>query len=312
MLKWFSRVFVALFVIVTITFFSLRSLDVPVQKLEKEYFNLPSAYMDIKNIKVHYRIEGSGPPLLLLHGTGASLHTWDKWTDLLQSTYTIYRLDLPGFGLTGATYDRNYSMDNYIAFIHSFTEQLGLKSFAIAGNSLGGNIAWNYTLTYPDRVRQLVLIDAAGYPLGRPTQSLAFQVAQNPFLSPLLLHITPKSFIRKNLLQVYGDDSKVSDELVDRYHDLTLRRGNRRAFVDRANTNFADRSQDIPKISCPTLVLWGELDTWIPLSHAYKFKNDIPNATLITYPGAGHIPMEEIPTRTARDLDTWLKSQIVN
>ncbi|KAK3871393.1 hypothetical protein Pcinc_023459, partial [Petrolisthes cinctipes] len=259
--------------------------------------------MEIEGIQVHYRIEGSGPPIVLIHGTGASLHTWDGWISQLKDKYTLYRLDLPAFGLTGPAADRDYSLENYVEFIHAFTTGVDLDTFALAGNSLGGNIAWRYTLDHPESVSQLILIDATGYPLEEPTKALALQIAQNPILSPLLLHITPRSFVYKNLEQVYGDPTKIKEEVVDRYHRMTLRTGNRHAFVDRANTTFTDKTHLIPSIACPTLILWGSEDTWVPPKLGHRFDQEIPNSTLISYPGVGHIPMEEIPEESAADVD---------
>jgi len=308
MIKKLSKIFVFIAIILTLVFFIFRSPSIPVSELKLLYADIESEYMNIEGIDVHYKIEGSGPPMVLIHGTGASLHTWDVWVSHLKGAYTIYRLDLPAFGLTGPAADRDYSLENYVEFIHAFTTGVGLDTFALAGNSLGGNIAWRYTLDHPDRVSQLILIDASGYPLEAPTKALAMQIAQNPFLSPLLLHITPRSLVQKNLEQVYGDKNKIKEEVVDRYHRMTLRTGNRHAFVDRANTVFTDKTKLIPTISCPTLILWGSADTWVPLSLGERFDSDIANSTLIIYPGAGHIPMEEIPEKTAADVDDWMEN----
>lgn len=310
MFKKMSRLFVAIVVVLTLVFFVLRSPDIPVNQLKQKYANDKSQFVEIENIQVHYRVEGTGPALVLIHGTGASLHTWDGWVDELKDDFTIYRLDLPAFGLTGPTMDRDYSMDNYVEFIHAFTQHVGLDSFAVGGNSLGGSIAWLYTVAHPKRVSQLILVDTGGYPSKKPSTALAFKIARNPILGKLMLHITPKSFIRKNLIQVYGDPTKVKDEVVDRYHDMTLRKGNRHAFIDRTHTKTKNQSAEIKNISCPTLILWGAKDTWILPENAHKFQKDISNSDLIIYPEAGHVPMEEIPIKSANDVKKWLKLEI--
>ena len=309
MSKKLSRIFVLFAIILTLIFFFLRSASIPVSELKLQYANSESEYVEIEGIQVHYRIEGSGPAIVLIHGTGASLHTWDGWVSKLKEKYTLYRLDLPAFGLTGPTIDRDYSLENYVEFVDAFTLSVGLDTFALAGNSLGGNIAWQYALIHPDKVNRLILVDASGYPLEEPTKALAMQIAQNPFLSPLLLHITPRRLVYKNLEQVYGDPSKIEESTVDRYHHMILRSGNRHAFVDRANTTFTDATNLIPTITCPTLLLWGEKDTWVPPTMGHRFNKEISNSSLILYPGVGHIPMEEIPNKTATDVDDWLTQQ---
>lgn len=310
MLKKLSRIFVLFAIILTLIFFFLRSPSISVEELKLQYANSESEYVEIEGIEVHYRIEGQGPAIVLIHGTGASLHTWDGWVDQLKDKYTLYRLDLPAFGLTGPTIDRDYSLENYVEFIDAFTSSVGLDTFALAGNSLGGNIAWRYALAHPEQVSQLILIDASGYPLEEPTKALAMQIAQNPILSPLLLHFTPRSLVYKNLEQVYGDPSKIKEATVDRYHHMILRSGNRHAFVDRAKTTFTDATNLIPTISCPTLLLWGDKDTWVPPAMGDRFHKEITNTTLILYPGVGHIPMEEIPNKTAADVHNWMTQQL--
>ena len=236
---------------------------------------------------------------MLIHGTGASLHTWDGWVAEMQGRFSIYRMDLPAFGLTGPSPNADYTIDAYVSFIENFISKMGLDTFSIAGNSLGGYIAWAYTLEHPQKISQLILLDAAGYPHEGESDALAFKIASNPYLRPLMKHITPKSFVRKNLEQVYGDDSKITDELVDRYHDMTLREGNRQAFVDRVHTSNKDKSYRLGEIQCPTLILWGALDTWTPVEDANRFVRDIPDATMLMFDGVGHVPMEEIPEFSA-------------
>ena len=143
--------------------------------------------------------------MILVHGTGASLHTWDDWTEVLDDNYTVYRMDIPAFGLTGPALDKDYTIGAYVDFINDFVQSQSLDTFSIGGNSLGGYIAWAYTVMHPEDVSKLILLDAAGYPHEGDSDALAFKVATNPFLRPLMKHITPKSFIKKNMLQVYGD-----------------------------------------------------------------------------------------------------------
>ena len=219
-------------------------------------------------------------------------------------------MDLPAFGLTGPHPDRNYSIEAYVSFVHDYVVSQGLDTFALAGNSLGGYIAWAYTVAYPKEVSHLILLDAAGYPSTEKSTALAFKIAQNPVLAALLKHITPKSFIRKNLVQVYGDDSKITEELITRYHDMALRSGNRQAFIDRVHMHHADRSSEIASIQIPTLILWGAEDTWVEPGHAERFAQDIADASLIVYEGVGHVPMEESPEKTARDVASFLRSSL--
>ena len=281
--------------------------DLPVDQLTDKYANGASKFLEIDGILVHYRDEGQGHPLLLLHGSGSSLHTWDGWVHELSSEFRLIRLDLPGFGLTGPRPDNDYSPQRYVSLLTSLLNHLNLDTCAIAGNSFGGEIAWVYALTHPHRINKLILIDAAGYPLESfPT---AFQLARIPVLNRALTFITPRSLVAKSLLQVYYDDNKVTEELIERHYDLTRRAGNRDALIARAQSLHENRAQQIESIQTPTLILWGEQDLWTPVEHGRRFHRDLLNSRLIIYDEAGHVPMEELPEKTARDAREFLLGQ---
>jgi len=282
------RILLGLLVLLVLAFLILRSPDKSLEDLKPLYTDQESEWLEVDGMQVHHKREGSGEAVVLIHGTGASLHSWDGWTEELDDNFEVYRMDLPAFGLTGPD------------------PELGVDSFSIAGNSLGGYIAWAYAVAHPDRIEKLILLDAAGYPSDEETDALAFKIATNPILGPLMKHITPKSFIAKNLEQVYAAPSKISDELVDRYYDMTLREGNRQAFIDRVHTNHTDQSSRIAEITCPTLIMWGDSDTWVQPEDAQKFKKDIKDSELIMYKGVGHVPMEEAPEVTVKDAMSFL------
>ncbi len=281
--------------------------DVPAEDIEKKYANAESRFIDIDGLRVHYRDEGSGMPVVLLHGTAASLHTWEGWTEELKSDYRVIRMDLPAFGLTGPNKAQDYSSPAYTKFLDAFLTALNIDSCYLAGNSLGGRIAWEYCWRYPGKVRKLILVDAAGYRLpGDPEPSLGFRLARMPLLNHIVRYFTPRSLMEKSLREVYGDDEKVTTELIDRYYDMMRREGNRDAFIARARHDFTDNTAKLSTIDIPTLLLWGDGDIWIPLTHAEKFRKDLPNATLVVYKGAGHIPMEELPEQTVADAKIFL------
>jgi pimeloyl-ACP methyl ester carboxylesterase len=306
MIKIIKWVFIFLLLSLILLGITLYKGDLPLNYLEEKYANAYSQFIEVKGLRTHYRVEGQGPYLLLLHGTASSLHTWDRWTELLKEHFTVVRLDLPAFGLTGPNLQRDYSLDYYNDFVAQFVNKLDMPSFSLAGNSLGGGIAWYYTLNHQDRVSQLILIDPSGVPKDKVPD--IFALAQNPATAFILKYITVKSFIRKNLEQVYFQDDKITDALVERYWELGLRKGNRQAFIDRANIAFQYPIDKLAQIHTPTLILWGEQDSWIPVSDAKVFSQNIPNSQSIIYPNVGHVPMEEIPDKTAQDSLNFLRT----
>src|SRR5580698_2954272 len=147
--------------------FALRGPDIPYDVLEARYTNAQSHFADLPgDIHLHYRDEGNahGPVLLLVHGFGDSFTTWDGWAAKLGGRFRIIRIDLPGHGLTRAPAGYTLNDDKSVQLIHALSLKLGLAKFAIAGNSMGGGVAWQYALAYPTQVDALILADAAGWP----------------------------------------------------------------------------------------------------------------------------------------------------
>jgi pimeloyl-ACP methyl ester carboxylesterase len=306
--------FAILLVMVIILFFGHR--DIPFNELKAKYANTESSFISVNGMDVHFRDEGDQTdsiPIVFIHGTASSLHTFDVWADSLKTFNRVVRMDLPAYGLTGPFPDRNYSMANYTAFLKDFLTALGIKQCVLVGNSLGGQIAWNFALEQPDIVEKLILIDAAGYPLNSKSVPIAFKIGRTPVLNKLLTFITPRFIVRSSVENVYFDKSKVTDSLVERYFELTLREGNRQAFVDRFKMSVgADAYTNIKYIQQPTLILWGAKDLLIPVENAYKFHEDLPNDTLVILDDTGHTPMEESPFRSLEPVINFLKNSQLN
>lgn len=287
--------------------------DVPVEVLNKKYDVKPSDYIEIDGLNVHYKIEGLATdsiPIVLLHGTGSSLYTWNGWTKLLQDNHKIIRLDLPGFGLTGPHPTGDYRLQTYLAFIQSFLSELGIKKCILVGNSLGGEIAWRYALNFPNQVEKLILIGAAGYPTEvEYVPPISYMLLRLPVIRELVKKITPPKVIRGSLEFLYGQPELVTKELVELYFDMTIREGNREALTERMESIARPAPyQQIPFIETPTLILWGEKDQLIPVENAERFQRDLPNSTLVTFPEAGHMPMEEIPEKSVSAVKQFLST----
>ena len=263
--------------------------------------------MDLCGINVHYCDEGSGEVILLLHGVFSSLHTYNKWTEILSQSYRVIRLDLPGFGLTGPSVDNEYAIDLYVGYLKKFMNNLGVQNFHIAGNSFGGWIAWEFAVANEERVKKMILINSAGYITGW-NYPLPLIIAQTPVLRKVFnFKIVPKVVVRRFLRQVIIDQSIVSDNLVNRYYDIIHREGNFEAFLRIANSKFIQNTNALKNLKTSTLVLWGSEDAWISSNDAEKFQNDLQSVSVKVYPGVGHIPMEEVPSESALDVLNFLK-----
>ena len=287
---------------------SLVRFDFPRERLKAKYAAPPSKFVDVGGLSVHYRDEGQGFPLVLLHGAASSLHTWEAWAQELSKDYRVIRLDLPGFGLTGPNSTKDYSMARNVRFLGAFLDKLNVPACYLAGNSYGGRMAWEFASAHPGRVKKLILVDASGYPVPN-RQLLAIRLARMPAIGWITGYVTPRFFVAMTIRQMYGDPRRVSDAVIDRYYDLILAAGTRETFGILSRTNTPDNSARIPALEVPTLILWGAEDRSVPVASAERFHRDIRGSRLIVYPRAGHAPMEEIPAETIRDTRAFLAAR---
>lgn len=288
--------------------------DLPREKITSKYLSHESQFLEIDGQKIHVRIMGEGKAIVLLHGSFSSLFTWEAWQILLSPYFRTIAIDLPGHGLTPPDKLKRYSQAEYAALVLRITEELEVAEFHLVGNSMGGAVALEIASTHPDRILSLGLIDAAGASsiqsddnAGTPKKGGAwiFKLLGNPMLAKILMHCTPKFLFEMNLKEVYADPEKVSAEMIDRYYELLLIDGNRQATLDRMTAPKISNI-DFAKLDMPTLILWGEKDTWIPVEQGERLNDSIPNSNLVVFENAGHVPMEEIPTESVAEYLAFL------
>ena len=284
--------------------------DRPLAQLKARWAPPPSAFVQVQGMSVHLRDEGprgDPVPIVLLHGTSSSLHTWEGWAEAFKAERRVIRFDLPGIGLTGPAPDADYRIERYVRFVAAMLDQLGVARCVLAGNSFGGQVAWETALAHPARVDRLVLVDAAGYPFQPLSIPLGFRIARMPLLKRLMEHTLPRRVIEASLHNVYADRGKVTPQLVQRYFELTLRAGNRRALAQRfAQAPEGIHPERIAALKTPTLILWGGRDRLLPPGDAQKFRRDIAGSRLIVFEQLGHVPQEEDPASTAAAVKQFL------
>jgi pimeloyl-ACP methyl ester carboxylesterase len=275
-----------------------------IEELKEKYTNEQSRFVEIDGHSIHYRDEGEGDVILLIHGTFASLHSFDGWTEVLKNSFRVIRLDLPGFGLTGPTPDNKYSIDRFSDFLKNFLEKVKVTKCSIAGNSLGGWLSWEFAVKYPGYISKMILIDSAGF-IENNNYPLPYVIAQTPVLRNVFNYV-PKAVVRRFVRQVYYDQTKVTDDVVNRYFDLFHREGNKEAFVRIAGVNFVQNTDNLVHLQMPVLVMWGAKDNWLNVDQADRFVSALTNCSKIIYDNVGHVPMEEIPEISGLDAKQFL------
>ncbi len=276
--------------------------------LIEKYSNTHSKFMSLDGNRVHYRDEGQGEVIVLLHGTASSLHTWDDWVQGLSKNNRVIRMDLPGFGLTGPDQKDRYEVDDDVAFLNKFLARLAIDRVHLVGSSLGGRIAWEYSLAHPDQVKSLTLMNALGYPQERWPP--AIEIAQWPVMDKVMTQVSPRFLYETGLKEVYFNEAQVTDNVVDRYYDLSRYPGNLDAFPKRVSAKLDTNADKISQVSVPTLILWGQEDIYFPVESAHRFHQDIPNSLLHVYPDVGHLPMEESPSASLTDFRDFINAQV--
>lgn len=284
----------------------LYTPDLPRAALEAAYAGPPSVFLPVAGLRLHVRDTGprDAPALILLHGFGSSLLTWEPWAASLSATYRVIRLDLPGFGLTGPDPTGDYSDDRAMHILAALMDELHIARATIIGNSLGGKLAWEFAAAYPQRVDRLVLISPDGF------ESPGFEYGRKPevpYMLRLLPYVLPKFFLRMNLAPAYVNDAALTPALLTRYYDMMRAPGVRAAIIARLQqVRLEPPASRLRQIQAPTLLLWGERDGMIPFSNAQDYLKDIPNARLAALPDLGHVPFEEDPGRSLAPVVAFL------
>jgi pimeloyl-ACP methyl ester carboxylesterase len=266
----------------------------------------PGDYRTVDRVRLRLRDTGprDAPALILLHGFGASLDTWEPWAQALSQRYRVIRFDLPGFGLTGPDPTGDYTDAREIKILVDLMDQLGVARASLVGNSLGGRIAFNFAALHPDRVKRLVLVSPDGF------ASKGFDYGKAPEI-PLIMralpYVAPRDLLRANLAAAYARPEALTEQTLTRYRDLLLAPGVRQAILDRTSQVILhDPAPTLRSVEAPTLLLWGEQDGMIPVSNAEDYLRDMPRATLVRLPNLGHVPFEEDPAASLAPLERFL------
>ncbi len=295
-------------------YFVLKRDDIPYATLASHYENANSRYVDLPGgIHMHYRDEGAHPgnaTLLLVHGYAASVQTWEPWVQRLGDDYRVISIDLPGHGLTSAPAGYQPTISNYIDAIHAFAASQHLDHFVIAGNSMGGNIAWHYALAHPEQLNALILVDAGGWAHeSTDREPIIFNLLRNPIIAPILRDLDNTRLTREGLQKAFVSQSLIDDAMVSRYTDLARAPGHReilvRIMLNRPASDFATPER-LSAIHTPTLIIQGDHDNLIAPSSAQHFKDAIANSEILMLHDVGHVPQEEAPDQSAMAVHEFL------
>jgi pimeloyl-ACP methyl ester carboxylesterase len=274
--------------------------------LEAKYLKSPGDIILVLGTHLHVRDTGprDRPAIVLLHGFGSSLHTWESWATDLEREHRVIRFDLPGSGLSEPDTTGNYSDFRSMALLDALMDRLGVPQASLVGNSVGGRIAWRFAAAYPRRVTKLVLISPDGFASDRFAYG---QQPKVPAAFKLMQYVLPKALLRTNLAPAYGNVAALTDQTINRYYDLMLAPGVRGAMIERMHQTILEDPDPLLKmIMAPTLLVWGEKDSLIPVGNAADYLRKMPNSKLVSFSELGHVPQEEDPVRSLQPVLSFL------
>lgn len=290
--------------------YGLWTPDLPKAELQERYGVPGQQVLEVDGLSIHYQDTGrpDAPVLMLLHGFGSSLQTWNAWVPQLARDYRVIRLDLPGFGLTGATPTRDYSEARDVATLQHFADRLGLTGFSVIGHSLGGKMAWSLAAAEPERVKALVLMAPDGF---APPELWGTKPYEVPVVMGLMKYSLPKPLVHQFVGAAFSDPESLTESMVDRYHDMLRAPGVRQAILDRGQqTIYTNPMARLQQIRAPTLLLWGEDDRMIPSSQEASYAQVLQRSHTVVLPNLGHVLQEERPEVGLEQVKAFLSDRL--
>ncbi|MCO4792618.1 MAG: alpha/beta hydrolase [Bacteriovoracaceae bacterium] len=267
-----------------------------------------SKFVEIDGIDLHYRDEGKGPVILLLHGICDSLHTWTPWCKSLSQDYRVIRFDLPFFGLSQVKSDHKITKEFYPIILDKIINHFGLDQFYLCGHSLGGWISWNYALKHQSKLKKLILISPPGKPNKPP---LIVRATGHGLIKKLASIYTPKYLADLAIEEIFHDPNFMSEHQRNRYYEILMAEGNRKNYMDVFSMMIkyaGEWPKGLENLMLQTLIIWGKNDAWVPARHSEYWQKTLPNLTLELFDSVGHVPQEESVEPTLKAFTSFLKT----
>jgi pimeloyl-ACP methyl ester carboxylesterase len=293
--------------LLTVLSFWLWTPDLGRAALESRYRAHAADMRSVGPWQLHVRESGprDAPAVVLLHGFGSSLQTWDACAEGLQGTHRVIRLDLPGSGLSPPDPASDYTDTRSLQLLNTLLDDLGVNRASFVGHSMGGRIAWTFAARHPERTERLVLVAPDGF------ASFGFEYGQAMAVPPswrLMRQVLPQAVLRMSLKPAYARPESLDEARVQRYHDLLRAPGAREALLQSLEqTVLQEPLPLLRQIRAPTLLVWGEADAMIPLAHAQDYLQAIAGSRLRAFPATGHLPQEEAAPASLQAVAEFLR-----
>jgi pimeloyl-ACP methyl ester carboxylesterase len=265
-------------------------------------------------LELSSRSTGTGEPVLLIHGFGASSYSWRHVIEPLAQKNRVITIDLKGFGDSPKPRDDAYSVYEQARLVRNFILENDLKNLHIVGHSYGGGVALAVSIylsaSNPGLQKSLVLIDSVAYPQELPG---FVKILATPVLGPIITYAMPNTFQVKNLLQiVYFNDDLIPQEAIDHYAADLGKPDAKYALLTSVRqmlpTDLQQFSENYASLTIPTLIIWSREDEIVPLAVGKRLHENIPDSKLVIMSGVGHAVQEEKPSLLLPHLRNFLEA----
>ena len=318
--KSFKALGIIFLILIFITIYNSIYFDIPKNEIIAKHANSASEFIKLEDGSlIHIRDEGNknGKTIVMVHGFNGSLFNYEPLIPHLNDRYRILSLDLPAHGLTGAVKSDFYSHEGFEDVIKEVVKIQGIDEFYLIGHSMGGMVAWRYTLNNMKQIKGLIIIGSPFIGSEKEYNDFqsvnappaAFKLLDTALFREMLGYVTPRLLVKEGISQTVYDQSIVTDDLVDQFHDIILMEGTREAIgelVINHEDNFMADPAILRKINIPTLILHGEEDNLVDIRFVSHFVEQIPDVKLISYPKVGHMPPIEIPIQLSKDIQNFV------
>ncbi|HYY06798.1 MAG TPA: alpha/beta fold hydrolase [Candidatus Limnocylindria bacterium] len=267
-------------------------------------------FVEVEGLRVFAITLGAGPDVVLLHGNPASSYSWRKVLEPLAARHRVHAIDLPGYGFSDKPADAPYDTAWFARVVVGYLDSAGVRRAVLVGNSMGGYVATEAAILYPERVAGLVLLGAAGLPEAeRDGRPLSLRMLTWPVLGPLVRQLPGRGRVRAGLRRAVYDPATVSEADVDAYYAPLRTAGGTNALVARLRQPTpADRAGRVRTIRAPTLVITGDTDRLVPPETARAYHALIAGSELLVLERTGHLPQEEQPERIVAEITRWVQA----
>ena len=281
-------------------------------QIEARYADAQSRFATVDDVRIHYKDEGQGRAILLIHGSLGDLSDWDGWTTVLTKKYRVVRLDMPGFGLSGEIANGNYSIDRSLSLIDGLMDSLGIERFAIAGVSYGGPVAFRYAATRVERVAALIIMNSAGIENGK--QTVDPKTGQKDFFRNVMSAAPlTRDYVERSMVHGFNDPARIAQGLIERKLDVANVIGrDREGAIMIGQYVRGDPERVLAHVRAPTLVLWGAAERSLSLETADRFVAALKYARVVRklmQERGDHAMHIEWPQATAEKARDFLASE---